>query len=391
MAIFCAELANSLDINLFDGSVQPCCKLDQVIRLGDDEISKLQYKVFDENTEIQKIKKDLQNNKQNNRCKNCWDAEEKNKISWRLDKNKQYDKTVKHLNIQFSNLCNHSCFYCLPKYSTTIIRQKDWVNPGTGEIEAIDNNLDNQKLNKKLLIDLVKSYTKNIKTLDLSFTGGEPFIANDFIDFMHELIDTFCNIDKTRKVIIGISTNTNVQTKYLEQFYNTITSLKQKYNIHILIISSIENIEDRAEYVRDGLVWKNFQNNFDIHYKNADDISIRMTLNAFSVVKIADFFKYFSQYNTHIVYNYANQLFWRMDILDKSFYKEFECLENYVVDNNLQRMFGHNPWYKTIKNSIRNDIENAKIFKNAITNIDKIKNTNWRPVFPEYVEWFDKI
>jgi len=80
-----------------------------------------------------------------------------------------------------------------------------------------------------------------------------------------------------------------------------------------------------------------------------------------------------------------------MDILDKTFCKELDSLQAYVEDKNLQRMFGHNPWYKTIKNSIRNDMANAKIFKNAITNIDKIKNKNWRPIFPEYVDWFDNI
>ena len=155
-----------------------------------------------------------------------------------------------------------------------------------------------------------------------------------------------------------------------------------------MIISSIENLEERAEYVRYGLKWDNFLENFRIHNKYAQEHLIRMTLNPFSIVNISDFFKYFySKFKINkILYNYPFQKFWRINVLDQSFLSELKKLENYIIDND--RYVGHN-WIKTLGDRLENNINDGKIFRKAITNMDEIKGTNWRTVFPEYIEWFD--
>lgn len=389
-SLYCSELHHSLDVNIFEGSIAPCCKLDQVIKVNQKDITDLGHSVFTQHKHLKKIKKDLDQGIKNERCQICWDAEEKNQISWRLDKNNINNLNTKHLNIQYSNLCNHSCFYCLPRLSSSITAYKKWINPSNGNLEPIVNS-NIEIIPHDFLLKYVASFTKDITILDLSFTGGEPFIVNNFVNFMEEIVEVFCKRDKSRKVEIGISTNTNVQIKYLEKFYNTIRQLKTKYNINVNIISSIENIEERAEYVRDGLKWTNFIENFNFHSQQADSHNIKMTLNAFSVVNITDFFKYFKKYNTQVMYNFVNQKFWRMDILDDSFKVEIEKLSNYVEDNNLQKMFGNTIWYKKLLSNIINDKHNAKVFRSAITHHDQLKNKNWRPIFPEYCDWFDKI
>jgi len=391
MSLYCSELDGSLDVNLFEGSIAPCCKLDQDIKVEKKEVELLGQRVFFDHKQLKQIKKDLNNNIKNVRCQICWDAEEKNQISWRLDKNQTNKANTYRLNIQYSNLCNHSCFYCLPRLSSSIMTYKQWINPGTGELEDIVKDHKLQVISQNILKQYVGDLPKKITTLDLSFTGGEPLIVNNFIELMEELVEVFCKRDANRIVDIGISTNTNVQIKYLEKFYSSIDSLKSKYKVNVHIITSIENIEDRAEYVRDGLDWGNFIKNFDVHSSSADTHNIKMTLNTFSVVNITDFFKYFSKYNVCVVYNFVNQRFWRMDILDMSFNSEIYKLAEYIETSNLQRMFGNSLWYKKLPNNIIDDKVNAKVFKSAITSMDQIKNKNWRVVFPEYVEWFDNI
>jgi hypothetical protein len=81
----------------------------------------------------------------------------------------------------------------------------------------------------------------------------------------------------------------------------------------------------------------------------------------------------------------------RSDILDERFLPHLTALENYVESQNMQGRFTEE-WYKRLKiDGIRNNTENAKIFKIAISNIDKIRKTNWRNHFPEYIEWYDEI
>ena len=115
-----------------------------------------------------------------------------------------------------------------------------------------------------------------------------------------------------------------------------------------------------------------------------------MTLNPFSIVNISDFFKYFySKFNIHkILYNYPFQKFWRINVLDNRFIKEIKKLE----DTTLNSSIVHEDtkfWIRTLRKDISNNRYDADIFRKAITNMDEIKGTNWRTVFPEYIEWFD--
>ena len=114
-----------------------------------------------------------------------------------------------------------------------------------------------------------------------------------------------------------------------------------------------------------------------------------MTLNAFSVVNMVDFVKYFAKYNVRFIYNYVNQNFYRINILDNRFKSELIKVEDYIKSNNLDDKF-ENHFYENLTTMIENDVSNANIFRKAITNMDSIKNTNWRTVFPEYINWFDE-
>jgi hypothetical protein len=67
---------------------------------------------------------------------------------------------------------------------------------------------------------------------------------------------------------------------------------------------------------------------------------------------------------------------------------ELVNLEEYIKSNNLGHKFS-NDWYNKLKTNIADDKLNARVFRKAITNVDSIRNTNWRKVFPEYIEWFD--
>ncbi len=384
--IICTELTNSYDISLTSGSLSHCCKFDN-IRLNNVEMSELKGRYFDLNSETQQARNELSQGIKTKRCNDCWEIEAQGKDSWRTTHITNTDMVK--LNLQISSLCNQSCFYCSPYLSSSIAKYKQWINDNNAEIFTWTNDKSDLVMNFDYIIEFVANLSSTVKTLMLGLTGGEPFLTENFNDKIQLLMSEFSKKDSTRKIILSISTNTNVDVDNLRNFYEMVAKLKETNNLEIQITTSIENIEQRAEYVRGGLVWTNFIDNFKIHNEHSDLHRIRMTVNPFTIVKIVDFVKFFSAYDVLIDYNYPFQKFYRMDILDSTFESELIQLEDYVLENSLQHKF-LGDWYSPLKSNLTDDKENAKLFRQAITTVDKIKNTNWRTVFPEYIQWFDR-
>ena len=384
-AIKCNELYNSYDINLIDGAMSHCCKF-ETIQLNINEIKELGFNYFTNNSETIKARTELSQGIKTSRCSDCWELEDAGKASWRTIR--QIPSNIVRLNLQTSSLCNQTCYYCTYKLSSSIARYGSWVKHDTGEIFSWAKEKIDPVINFEHVIQFVDSIPESVKILEFGLTGGEPFIVDNFNENIKTILQTFCGKNKDRSVQMTISTNTNVDVHNLLHFYEIIKELKYKYNLKLLITTSIENLEARAEYVRGGLVWSNFVDNFKIHNTNVDQHNVRLTVNPFTIVNIVDFFKFFSSYNVRFDYNYPHQKFFRTEILDHSFLLELTKLEEYVKSNDLDHKFIKS-WYTNLKFNISNDKPNARIFRKTITNIDLIKNTNWRTVFPEYIEWFD--
>jgi len=384
-AIKCNELYNSYDINLINGAMSHCCKFES-IPLNINEVKKLGFNYFSNNTETIKARTELSQGIKTTRCKDCWELEDVGKASWRTSR--QIPLDIVRLNLQTSSLCNQTCYYCTHTLSSSIARYGSWVKHDTGEIFSWVKEKIDPVINFEQVIQFVDSIPESVKMLEFGLTGGEPFIVDNFNENIKLMLHMFCKKDKDRSVQISISTNTNVDVNNLLHFYEIIKELKSKHNLKLLITTSIENLEERAEYVRGGLVWSNFVNNFNIHNAKADYHDIRLTVNPFSIVNIVDFVKFFSSYNAGFSYNYPHQKFFRTEILDHSFLPELTKLEEYIKSNNLSHRFS-DQWYKKLKTNISDDKSNAQVFRKTITNIDSIRNTNWRTIFPEYIEWFD--
>jgi hypothetical protein len=388
-SIPCSEIAN-YDISLINGSVSHCCKFKEII-FHRAQFAALGHKYFSDNSETVRARTDLANGVRTTRCKDCWDNEDKGILSWRQFKNAQDSKDAICINLQLSSLCNQACFYCAPQLSSSIAKYPNWIDYNTAAIKkngVIDHDV---KITIQHINEFIKTIPKNINLLELGLTGGEPFLLDNFEYDLVELAKTFLDKSPNNRVIITPSTNTNSKPEKVLKFYENIKKLNVGNRLQVTIISSIENLEERAEYVRDGLKWDNFVENFKIHHSLADNIYARMTLNPFSIVKISDFVKYFAQYNKlRFSYNYVAQPYFRVNILDRQFLSEITKLEDFVTEKAIGDRF-QTHFYKELAGMLLDDKKNAVIFKQAITNLDSIKNKNWRTVFPEYISWFDNI
>jgi organic radical activating enzyme len=386
--IRCSELENSYDVNLITSRVTHCCKYTGRPLLK-EEVKQHSWRILDLNKETVKSRQDLANNIQTENCQDCWDVESVGIKSWRqIHNDLELDSDKVKFNVQLSSLCNQSCLYCHNSLSSSIARFEYWVNAETGQRELNTLHKQPQLLTIEHVIDFVANLPVTKKSIVLGFTGGEPFIVDKFNENIEALVRTYFEKDPSRHMTLVFSSNGNVDIENLSNFYTRLKSLKSQYNLKLSIGLSIENLFERAEYIRQGLSWTNFMSNFDIHYKNADEVKLKLTVNAFSIVNITDFVKYFKEYNVSFTYGYTQQAFFRSNILDLSFLKEIQRLEEYLKSSNTEHRF---PNYQVLYDTITDDQANAKIFKSAITDLDEIRGTNWRLVFPEYQQWFENI
>lgn len=386
--IRCSELEKSYDVNLITSRITHCCKYIGK-PLSNEEVQKHQWKILDLNKETIKSRQDLANNIQTASCQDCWNVEASGIKSWRqIHNDSELDSDRIKFNVQLSSLCNQSCLYCHNSLSSSIARFDYWINAETGLKELNTLHKHQQLLSIEHVIEFVANLPEHRKSIVLGFTGGEPFIVDKFNENIETLVRTYFEKDPSKQMTLVFSSNGNVDPENLSNFYNRLKTLKSMYNVNLSIGLSVENLFERAEYIRQGLTWSNFMNNFKIHYANADEVKLKLTVNAFSIVNIADFIKYFSEYNVSFTYGYTQQTFFRSNILDLSFLSEVQRLEDYLKSSNTEFKF---PNYRVLYDTITDDKENAKIFKSAITDLDEIRGTNWTTVFPEYQQWFENI
>jgi organic radical activating enzyme len=179
-------------------------------------------------------------------CKSCIHAS-KNKISserdWHNSLNEDFDVELANDEYQFpvifdarwNNTCNSTCTYCSPFFSSK------WASLlANKESKPVKDHKDKIKL-------FFSENSDRLKTV--AMVGGEPLLMNENADLL-DLIPNTVKID----VISNFSTDIT-KSKVFEKLLK-----RRKVNWHI----SLENVEERYEYVRQGSQWQQLLDNIKI-------------------------------------------------------------------------------------------------------------------------------
>lgn len=164
---------------------------------------------------------------------------------------------IKYWDLRYSNVCNMSCIMCSPTYS------HKW----TAEIKNIDKNLISEDARKQVAGVLVydrdevlampkKLQVKNLNWVDegindvedIYFAGGEPLVMDEHWYILKKL-------DEMKRYDVQIKYNTNM-LKLDYKGENVIDYWKKWKTNKLLIECSIDETEQRAEYIRYGTDWE---------------------------------------------------------------------------------------------------------------------------------------
>ena len=177
------------------------------------------------------------------------------------------------VDIRWSNLCNFSCVYCGPRFSSK------WAN----ELKIHSSSPSPQQLND--FKEYIYKHADQLKHVYLA--GGEPLLMRENLELLNRLNPN-----------INLRINTNL-SKTDTQIFETICKFK---NVHWTI--SVETVESEFEYIRFGGKWKDFLNNLKVISKLDHKINFNMLwflLNYNSIFGCIDYLKELGFHNNSFI------------------------------------------------------------------------------------------
>jgi MoaA/NifB/PqqE/SkfB family radical SAM enzyme len=368
-----------------DGSLEVCC----VSRTN----TNLRFDQFDEwwnGDVVKKLRQDLVNGVRNSACQECWHHEDIGVKSYRqkyLVSNRnskeilssirdnnfdQVDTTPITVELTLGNKCNLKCIMCTSKSSDKIQEEMEQHRDLFVEYNFKDFSLGKDfsygeteefvNFNKKILPGVTQ----------LQLLGGEPLINNKFVD----LLDL---VENKKETAITFTTNGTLINERI------IRVLKQFKSIGITV--SIDNVNKPYEYIRTNSNFETVSKNVEILKTiSTQPIEINAVINAVSVLNIIDLINYCEQNQFKFTPIFMDRP-WHLhvDIMPDDL--KLKCLsklrsyqsQSYQID--LDRIC------KFVENSTFDPVRFVR-FKNYVNLLDRIRQTNFLDVFPEYIPYW---
>ena len=229
-------------------------------------------------------------------CSYCWNHEANNVESDRYKKsadyrthcapedylNPDFNFKPKTLELAFQNVCNLACSYCNSAYSNT------WANDIkthgnyeglTSKHYQVSSQFDPSNMN--LFWEWFETIVDSLETLRL--TGGEPLL--------HE--ETFSMIEKMQKINSNIkfiiATNLCQKPLVIQRFVDFIGCIKGPRKVRINI--SNESAGPVAEFIRDGMVYKEWLENVRLLSETNTEVCISTTITAISLISMDQLYR----------------------------------------------------------------------------------------------------
>ena len=368
---FCYEIYKNLAVWSANGKLgyNPCSFFNGYIKTND------QFNLSDiwNSPEHLQLKHQVENDIPIAGCQGCYNEEAVGLTSRRMASKKLYEEFHNDVTIDINgpqgldysvgNLCNLKCIICGPSDSTAWLPDYQKLNPGKSIV-----NFQYQKFNQIEIDDT--ELLKNIISIHFH-GGGDPLMSKNHI----ALLEKIKKIKSLSDIRIFYNTN---GTHCVEQ---KVLDLWKECKL-VELYFSIDDIGERFNYQRTGADWKDVVRNLE-WYKT------HMPHN--------------HMFNINCVWGYLN-LYYLTDLVDwhhKNFsFNRYGDITNLIFQRAigqydikhlsnktkqiLQNRFINYPGLLNLVNTIAvNDKFHDNFWKN-ITELDQIRNTNFRELCPEW-------
>lgn len=221
-------------------------------------------------------------------CNHCWADEKQGRPSRRQTLNADTQK----IDIYISNLCNHMCSYCSPKFSSV------WEE-SIKEHGAFINISKTAKLNlesitpSSIIDDNFAEVVEYINScpddsIVLSLLGGEPLMQ-------HHSLDRILNVNQTKIRQLVINTNLNPPSNKF------LVRLIEKFNQQnkLLLHVSLDSTPGFNHLPRAGFDVATFESNLLLLKENNVNFDFMSVVSALSVFDLHNFLPWVKEYKVH--------------------------------------------------------------------------------------------
>ena len=367
---FCAVPWNHFQL-WFNGDIRTCGKGSNV---SFGNINQESLEQILNNKEFVSIRQDLSTDQRNSNCDGCHYLTTE---SEHFDLRNHYNPMFKNLDIDYDDLhsfklhgidlhwdntCNFKCVYCHAEQSSAIAQEQ-----GTATNRSDVNNIDK-------IIDLIVSNQYQIK--EIYFSGGEPLL----VKYNAKLLSKIDNTD------LPIRVNSNIS--HAHDHNPVMIQLKRFKNV--LWTVSAESSGAQFEYSRTNAKWDEFLQRLTYIKQHFAQIRLNSVFFVGSAVTVFDTIEYFT---TH--YNITditiNQLNGHPDLhvrnCPDSVKQQSRDSLHKLLNSNLIA-YRSNSYYNIARceKELDKEATNPHGYQQYFDQLDQLRKTNWRTVFPELIK-----
>jgi MoaA/NifB/PqqE/SkfB family radical SAM enzyme len=348
---------------------------------------------------LNKIRKELLLGERPNECKTCWDFEDKNITSERMqilhkvtndlsqEEKQIIDDNIESVknndvmahppfswDIKFGNLCNLTCIMCDSTKSSQINKEaKRHKHLPYYPHNEIDQSTMDWPIENTFWNDF-NNVVSSIKYLKV--TGGETLLNETYIEFLKKLPTNTSN---------SIITN---GTKITEEM---ITNIFARFNPCVHINVSLDGINSNYEYIRYPARWKLVEENIKLLLKYNMDITVNPTFqlhNAFNYFEILKWAESLNIVCTQGAFVFGKS-YLSVDCLTDSMKKELK--EYYIKGKDKLNNINHKHMVKNVINYLSKETDpeiikqNSRMLVRYTKTYNKIRNVSFEQSCPQ--EW----
>ncbi|MAV94139.1 MAG: hypothetical protein CMA31_00455 [Euryarchaeota archaeon] len=366
-----------------DGKVLPCCIGDYNTPLGNTQDTPI--KEIWNSPAYKKLRLQMMSGDEPSVCRQCWAHERAGNSSSRMHMNKQFAKfmpfinetnpdgsldemKLRYMDVRWSNICNFKCRTCSATYSSSWAQED-----GKENIFIFAGGENNDSLYEQF-----KPHYKDIEVF--YFAGGEPLLTDKHYDILEYLIDN-------NRTDVTLRYNSNVSNLFYKK--ECITKLWNKFK-SVQIDASLDSFGDRAEYIREGTVWSDIENNLNLIKTESPHVKLNFStvVSVFNVITITDHLRYMEHkgFDTSnvVLYNIVDPKHYTLSILPGNL-KQFayQKIATHLQTTTSNGLINQLKGVLRYIESSEYDPEAHSKFKTYTEHYDKIRNRDFNKTFPE--------
>jgi len=352
---FCHFLSNGYTMNIINNKLtkRPCAVYTKSIPLLDSTLIKKELEYMDSATDWLP------------ECQQCQRIEKFNSgtsmrtlSKYRVVGDFQPGDCVS-LDLYLYKRCNAACLSCSPTFSSTWDRYK----------RKYDNNHVLTSANSD---DLFQEFIDSVKLDKLQFLfiqGGEPFYSKTNLNILEHLLDIHPN---TFDITINYQTNGSIlPTDQIMEYWKKFKS--------VIISYSIDDINDRFNYLRWPLDWNRVSQNIKTMIETTEiKFRFNCTINPLNILDYNNLESWILETvpSDRLIRIRAGGNIGELDIRHSPKNLREAVLKKYHPEHEISRLVGNPETYDYHK------------MINYVEKHDKLRQLDWKKTFPESVKFF---